>query len=121
MIIMDEKLVGLWYMQTTEEQDWLLGIREVEPDKKYEVVYRFRYYEDESVFNSDDRKSWYEGTVSDTRKNVIIKIREMAKIMNSAAVGKLYEYINDKGIDDFTERFKKAPFVHFKVEPINEA
>jgi hypothetical protein len=124
MITMDSRIVGVWYMQTTPTSDWMAGVSEVVPDKEYELNYRFRYYDGDQkkdTFEDGDTKHWYGGTIHETRENVIAGVRMCAKQMETLAVGQLYEYLNHGDIDEFMERFMKAPFVHAKKVTAEEA
>jgi hypothetical protein len=42
MIILDEKTLGLWNISLTDKSDWLGAVRELVPDEKYQLDYRFR-------------------------------------------------------------------------------
>jgi hypothetical protein len=77
MIVIDEKLVGMWQVGLPKS-DWLAGVREIVPEEKYELVYRFRYYKDEKVFESQDTKNWYKAEVTGSRHYVISSIRAWA-------------------------------------------
>lgn len=119
-IQLDDKIVGIWFLETMPGQDWMASLREIEPDKKYELVYRFRYHKDDKPFDSADEKSWYSGKVEGTRQYAILGLREAGKQMERVATGKLYEYLNDKGFDDFWKRFQDAPFVFLRREKIEK-
>jgi hypothetical protein len=111
VITFDEKIVALWFLQTMPTQDWLAAVREIKPDEEYELCYRFRYIKDDKIFDSEDRKSWYRGSVTGTRNYVLLSIRNVAKTLESVASGELYEVINTDGIQDFMRRFQDLPFV----------
>lgn len=122
MIKLDEKTVGIWYMQTTPTSDWLCSIREIEPDAKYELDYRFRYYEDDKAFDSKDRKSWYKAEVTATRHFAIVSIRTVANEMHKAgATGEVYELINEGDFDAFSKKFLDAPFAYARAATKEEA
>lgn len=122
MIRFDEKIVGVWFTSTIPaKQDWLAAIREIEPDVKYELTYRFRYYEDDKFFDSKDKKNWYQGTISGTRNYVVLTFRQVAKALADKAEGSSYEVMNDKGYDDFMRRFNDQPFVVAKMLSKEEA
>lgn len=110
-MVIDEKTVGIWFLPTTENQDWMATVREIEPDAKYELVYRFRYYKDDKVFDSEDEKNWYKATATGTRAFVLAGIRMAASMMAEHAIGKLYEIINDGDFAEFSRKFMDAPFV----------
>ena len=121
MIKFDETCVGVWFVQTTETQDWMAGITEIEPDKKYEINYRFRYYnpESEDPWDGKDKKNWYKGTASCTREYAIQSMRVMVQGMKMmGAIGEPGEVVNNGDYNDFMERFVAQPWVHAKkMEP----
>jgi hypothetical protein len=120
MIVMDEKIVGVWFVVTILDcQDWLAAISEIEPDVKYKMTYRFRYYKDDlQPFESKDRKSWYEGEITGTRTYCILSVRKVAEMLHGASKAgePLYEVLNNNGIDQFTRDFQDLPFVFGRFE-----
>ena len=126
MIKLDEKTVGVWFLNTTETQDWLCTIREIEPDAKYEIVYRFRYYADNGSrdpFDGSDQKNWYKGAGKMTRHYAISSMRFMMEQLKAAgAVGDPYELLMENGdVEAFFREFQKAPFVFAKQISKEEA
>jgi hypothetical protein len=119
MIIFDEKIVGVWFLSVAPGVDWLAAVREVEPELKYELTYRFRYHKDDKSFDSKDEKHWYEGTVSGTRNYVTMTIRSLAKEMRDRS-GHYdrysYELLNDGDLDAFMRKWQDAPFVFGRME-----
>lgn len=119
MILFDEKTVGIWFLSTiTNRQDWLAGVREIEPEVKYELSYRFRYYADDgkNPFEDSDKKNWYSGQVSGTRAYVIASMRAVGAGLEARADGKLYEIINDGDFEVFHRRLIDAPFMYVRAE-----
>lgn len=116
MIKLDEHVVGVWFSKISSTSDWMLCLRELEPDVRYEIVYRFRYYKSDKVFDSDDEKSWFRATCAGTRAYSIASIRAMSAALTVIADGPLYEVLNDKGIEDFMRRFQDMPFVYVRQE-----
>jgi hypothetical protein len=122
VIRFDEKIVALWFVATIpDEQDWMAAIRELVPDEKYELVYRFRYYKDDKAFDSEDKRSWYRAELTGTRNYVLLTFRNLAERLHLASSGPLYEVLNDKGMDDFLRRFQDMPFVHARMLSKGEA
>lgn len=118
MIEMDDKIVAIWFLSTTPEQDWMAAVRVIEEDRKYELVYRFRYYKDDKVFDSDDKKNWYKGEITATRSYVIAALRLVGQTMASAHGNQLYELLNEDGdIGKFMREFEKMPFAFVRMEP----
>jgi hypothetical protein len=114
----DEKIVAIWYVSTVpDKQDWMAALREVEPDQKYLLKYRFRYYKDDKVFDSDDKRNWYEGFCTGTKNYCVLSIRavaaQLAKTANNARV---YETLNEGDYNDFMKRFEAQPFVFMRRE-----
>jgi hypothetical protein len=118
MIRFDKKIVGFWYLETIPGyQDWMASVREIEPERKYEVMYRFRYYKDDKVFDSKDRKNWYRAEPSQTRAYVVAGIRAAArKLEEVSRGGKLYELMNDGDFEKFKREFENLPFVFMRME-----
>jgi hypothetical protein len=113
-MVLDEKIVGIWFIGW-EKRDWMAGVRELEPEAKYELTYRFRYHKDDGIFESEDKKSWYSGTLSGTRAFVVASIKSMARGFATASDGKLYEVLNDdRDLDKFMRVFQEMPFVYMR-------
>lgn len=116
MITLDAQVVGIWFLTISPTSDWMLCLRELEADVRYEIIYRFRYYKDDKVFETEDKKSWYRATGEGTRAFSIAAMRMMAAEMARVASGPSYEIMNDKGIEDFMRRFMDMPFAYFRME-----
>jgi hypothetical protein len=118
VIKVDEKIVGLWYV-SLPGQDWLAGVRELIPNEKYELVYRFRYYKDDKVFESDDRKSWYAGELSGTRHFIVAGLRSLSRgIAEMGATDSTHhELLNESGdLAEFQRRLQDAPYMYARME-----
>jgi hypothetical protein len=119
----DAKIVGIWYVSTIpNSQDWMGALREIVPDKKYELKYRFRYYNDEKIFDSEDKRNWYEGICTGTKNYCVLSIRSVAaQLAKAANDAKVYEVLNEGDYDNFLSRFEAQPFVFMrKVSPMND-
>lgn len=117
MITFDEKIVGVWFLNHLPMQDWMAAVQEIEPDSKYKLTYRFRYYKDDKVFDSEDKKNWYEGEVTGTRSYVIASMRHVAETLREAGNtgNKLYEVLNDGDLAKFHRTFRDMPFVFMRA------
>jgi hypothetical protein len=113
-MVIDEKIVGIWYVRLTETSEWMAALRELVADEKYELVGRFRYYKDDQVFDSKDEKSWFRGTATGTRNYCILGLRETAKSLEALSGRESYEIVNDHGLEEFQKEFMKAPFVYVR-------
>jgi hypothetical protein len=121
-IVIDEKLVGVWFLATIiGHQDWLAAVSVIEPDVKYKLTYRFRYYKDDKAYDSEDKKNWYEGEVTGTRAYVVASIRSVARELERRADGKLYEIMNESGdMQEFMRKFADMPFAYVRQEKIDD-
>ena len=118
MITIDEKTLGLWNVKLTDKSDWLAAVRELVPDEKYQLDYRFRYYVDDGIFeNSKDRKSWYKGELSGTRHYVLESIRAVARRMASMAGSgsEVHEFLNDGDMKAFIEKIANGPSMFMRT------
>lgn len=118
MIAITDKTVGIWYLDTIpNKQDWMAGLTEIEPESKYQIDYRFRYYEDDKAFDSKGRKSWYKVVVPSTRAFAIAVLRELAKHLAEAADagGELIEILNEGDIEAFTKKITDSPFAYSRM------
>jgi hypothetical protein len=118
MIEITEKTVGIWFLSLGEKSDWMCAVTEVVPDEKYEIKYRFCYYEDDKHFDSEDRKSWYSAAAeAKSRENVIAIVRGLANAMQAAfAHGVATEILNDGDLSAFTEKLLGMPFAYARQE-----
>lgn len=118
MITLDEKIVGIWFMNPMPGQDWMAAVNEIEPEAKYKLTYRFRYYKDDKAFDSEDKKNWYEGEVTGTRSYVIAAMRHVAQTLaeKSGEAGPVYEVLNDGDVQKFRRTLGDMPFVFMRAE-----
>jgi hypothetical protein len=123
-IELSEKTIGVWYMQVTQDSDFLGAATEV--DDGFEITYRFRYYKDDKTFGSDDRKNWYEWKTSESKEKVIEIMRGVITRMRqkdgNIPVSDCHELLmNEDGIEEFMEVFTSMPFADSMVLSANEA
>ena len=121
MIEIDEKTVGLWSLQVTNKMDWLASIRELIPNEKYELIQRFRHYNDDKAFESEDEKHWERGTIKGTRNFVLQGFRGVAIGMQVHAIGKLHELLYEGNLKVFLNKLGDMPGVYMKQLSQEEA
>ena len=119
---LDENTVGIWYISLSEDEDWLMTVNQTKDE--YTMKYRFRYYEDDSCFDSNDRKSWYSGVMPKdkiTLEELIEKMRVTVTMMGKMrGVEDYYELLmGDGNLKQFMKEFMELPFVHAR-EPTEE-
>lgn len=121
-IELNENTVGIWYV-SMDGMDWMAHI--AEEDETFELTYRHRYYEDDKNFDSDDRKSWYSGSIKKpetTKKEIIGTMDNMCKMMEKIQDGVPYRLLMEgKTFDEFVEEFTNMPFSHAKTISKEEA
>jgi len=118
-----ENTVGIWYVQVSKESDWLMTVNE--DDETYNMTYRWRYYEDDKNFDSEDRKSWYSATTLKdkiSKEKLIANMREAVElILNFPGSEKSWELLmEDHDIKAFMKKFEALPFVHMEVHTNKE-
>lgn len=109
-------LLGIWFVGWGTG-DWMAAIKRGD-GPEFQLQYRFRYYEDQKAFDSDDRKSWYRGTLTDTNEDIVIKKINLiaATIAQSRQEA---DVLNDHvlvrgGTEKFLEAMKGKDWMHLK-------
>lgn len=74
----------IWFLSSpAKRMDILAVLRRSLPDGPWKFEYRFRYYRDEKVFDSEDEKSFYafSGGASASEAEVVEKTREAVGVI----------------------------------------
>ena len=122
-IRMDDSIRAVYYaVLAVDSVDWLLGINEEEDH--YLIQYRFRYYNSDDPWDTEDKKNWYSGTVSKTKQSLGELIKNTNKgfeAIESIAEGDCYKLIRGEGTQkQFFAEFEKLPFVHKRAATAEE-
>lgn len=122
MIDLSEKTVAIWYILLDSGTDWIAGITELVENEEYLIQYRFRYYEDNKVFESKDRKNWYEGTTRGTKNYVLGCFKTVARDFKILSLypESFFELINEGDFKDFMKKLQDAPFSHARMATSEE-
>jgi hypothetical protein len=113
MMTIDKHTVGIWVI-TRQDQDWLASIRE--EDGKFKLIYRFRYYVDNKIFEeSNDIKSWTSMNLTGIREEILFKIRTLFLTLAERMEGNAYEVINDGDFETFYNKFMDLPPIHGRM------
>jgi len=123
MIEIDENsyVVGMWWASDpVTNNNWLCCVQRSKTNPKcFEGHYRFRYHEDDKIFDSKDRKSWVSFvSKEDEKEEEVIK---SINILQSVVALKFPEidFIPGGGcIKKFFEIAKTKPWMHMKCEPL---
>lgn len=112
----DDTLMGVWYLQLTEVTDVLAAVV-ARPTGKFNIRYRVRHYKDNAVFDSEDKKNYYGGDVSDPLEVVIAKMRKVMHTMRLFETLSLFELVRGSlTTDEMVREFESWPVVHRKEE-----
>lgn len=109
-ITINENLMSIWFFSFAGG-DWMAGVSKT-PDGQGKVDYRFRYYKDDKVWDSQDSKHWYEAKGPLSRIEALTeRIFEMAQELMPVTG----TYVLKRGArsdEEFLSEFEHAPFVH---------
>lgn len=92
-----------------------MGSLDREPENKYTLLYRFRYYKDELAHDSKDVRNWYKVEIASEpdEKVVIEKTRSIFGMLANYAGDRLQECLRGNlDTQSFMEVFEAMPFVH---------
>ncbi len=123
MIVINEKTIAIWYMNTTKDQDFL-GSLYLDDENKPTFTYRFRYYKSNDAWDGKDKKNWYQGQPkADQPINFILNaIRTMVATMAHAAHTEYDEVLmKDGNVKQFMDEFSSKPWAHCRIEKGGEA
>lgn len=118
----NDYILGVWFI-SSEDKDWLCTV--VKRDGKWVGEYRFRYYADDKVFDSDDKKSFYTFEAEGDLPEELIKERidTIAQKMTELDIwaGSTLQYVDVRGDGAvWVEKMRNAPFVHIQETPTTD-
>jgi hypothetical protein len=125
MIEFDDKsyIVGFWYADDpVTNNNWLCCVqRDKNNPNRYEGTYRFRYNEDDKIFDSKDRKSWvsFASNKDETEEEVIETINKLQSFI--AIKFPLTDFLSVRGnVEKFLEVAPSKEWMHMKEEPMEK-
>ena len=94
----NDYILGIWFAEAKDGNNFVMTVkRDKDKPKQWTGEYRFRYKVDDKVFESEDKKSFYEFTISDlTEEEVLAKIENIFNFIKIGYSAKS-EYIEIKG------------------------
>ena len=109
-----ERTLGIWYADLEADGatvgNWIASVEHA-LEGGYLMIYRFRFYRDEKIFNSDDERSG--GEVRSPELAKLIACCRMMLGVHKARGSKTYELLRGTdSTDEFTKRLLAAPFAH---------
>ena len=121
MITISEKTIATWFLPTTKGQDFM-GSLFRNDEGHLQFTYRFRYYAEENnpAWDEKDEKHWYDVIDKEgkTPEEMLQILRQMLKVMETVAVGKLDQILMVNGdVNKFIEEMAAKPWAHMRVMP----
>jgi hypothetical protein len=112
-----ERTLAVWYADigppNNPEGNWVASIEQVLDGANYELTYRFRWYRDEKIFDSDDERSG--ATLRNPELDKLIETCRAWVALHAARGSKTYELMRGSdSMQQFFERLRTAPFAHVK-------
>jgi hypothetical protein len=107
----------MWYC-ANGEKDWLCALYR-DPGERWTMLYRFRYYRDDKVFDSKDIKNWYcwRAPTDRTESEVIKFTDSLAEFIALEARAKLHKlFLRTDKVEKILEAMKHGDFTHFLEE-----
>lgn len=82
-LIVDDRIIGTWWMQVTPDQDVMMGVRHAEAPGEIELVWRFRYFHGTVA----EHKNWYRSVGAKTEAEAIAGVRAALAKLREASPG----------------------------------
>jgi len=121
-IAIDEhtQVATAWFVQCDGSDVLAIVIRE-NATAPWEFKIRSRYYMDDKVFDSKDRKQHYTvtgGKPTDASRDDLVEAgRKICDDIANGLNGKLWTIVVNGTGEAFIERYKELPMVHWKEQP----
>jgi hypothetical protein len=109
----ENEFVGVWFAPTPGG-DFMAAVFRKRGDRKWQLCYRFRYYNDNVAHGSEDRKSWWKATFDGDAAPARQAIESMC-----SAMGMKFDFVDLTGVDTAVEmmaRLAKMPWAHIRHE-----
>lgn len=110
-----DQTIGLWVVDMPDvKANWLCAVS-VDGDD-YHLIYRIRTLVDDKIFNSADKKAWFEARIPTSkvsREDVIANMRDVAEQLWKEGGGDRYEILADeRGAKGILIEMMKIPMMH---------
>lgn len=112
---LDENTLGIWSVHLGAG-NWLAQLAR-EGDKLV-LTYRFRWYRDDRVYDSQDNKSWFRAETKslDIGRGVEAARRLYGEILQANPTNKGWELLRgERSVDEFFDKLFTMPGMHHKV------
>jgi hypothetical protein len=118
-IVVSENTVAMWSIQIDSTMDWLAHLSRTEQPDKFHFIYRLRTYVDDKIFDSEDRKSWREGTLTGPEPEVLRKLRVIfEELLGHSTAMRGWELLRgQRSVEEFLDALTEMPNMTSKVLP----
>lgn len=94
--------IGMWFMELPDRiGNWMAcAWRPKDKPGPWTLRWRFRYYEDEKIFDSEDRRSWYTMEIKDATEEKVVESLEYVATMMCGVTGTTLTFWEIRGDGD---------------------
>lgn len=120
MIIVDENLIGLWFLPLDKTTDYLCALQRLE-DGRFEINYRVRCYDPvdpgNDAHSGRDRKKWWRARGTGTAAEFLAKVRRIVKTLAYYCGEEASEILMGAGgPEEFCATLARQPWAHLQRE-----
>jgi hypothetical protein len=105
-------LIGIWWFPLPNNEGDVMGsVVKKHETGKWHLEYRFRYHKDDKVFDSEDRKSWYDATMDgNTPEKVVFESTDKLFNIFAMKAGSIIDYFDVRGdVTVFMQKTQQSP------------
>lgn len=118
-------IVGFWILAQAGLRDVLFFARRPAKEWRWEVQWRFRYYEDDKAFDSKDKKSFYGATLDGSTpvEKVLEFVEDAIGVLTLTGFGdtlSAYPILSDDP-EKLHAALKECPMFHMREMTLEEA
>lgn len=122
----NDYILGAWIVSLPGVRDWMATVKRPggDPLAPWRAEYRFRYYVDEKIWGSDDKKSFFQGELPPEMPEEAVEgiWEKMMHSLREAGFGTQMEHISVKGGPEaMIEAFSLSDMMHMKTFSAEEA
>ncbi len=122
MIVLDDNMLGIWFVPMPPEGDWMGAL--VRDGEDYKLTYRFRVYQGDQSLQfeeSQDAKSWVECCITGLPLAAVLrKIGNVTGTLAEKFGSKVHTVaMEDDGVTGFTERLKAQPWTDWEERKLH--
>lgn len=103
---------ALWYVELPGG-NWTATLAKAEGEDQAKIQFRFRWFKDAKVWDSDDKRSFYTATTGGDIEKAVANTRRTIAAMKLIGAGQSWELLRGtaESMEEFSERLLALPFV----------